>query len=107
LGRFNYTTGGADSRVSATLEYQTAELLSGDQSTYQTQAWDPTDGEAVQVMAVETISANSTLELVGRTHTSDTDATSEYEFLAILDFELAGAPPPVTYRERLKMGVGT
>lgn len=91
LGRYNYTTGGAEGRVSGQITYNGTTVLTGDINKFQTQAWDVTDGEAVQIMARESLSATADIDLDGATEASDTDATSEYEFLAVLDLTLAAA----------------
>jgi hypothetical protein len=104
LGRFNYTNSGSEARTSASVKtgassYGSAtETRSGDISVFGTQESAATNAEQVNVMAVQTFTggASNNVYLGGGRNGSDSDPTSEYEFVAVLDFTPSGG---ATYAE--------
>jgi hypothetical protein len=77
------------------------EWVGGDSRSYQTQKWDPTDGEtAIAMWRSYRDSVAYNTELVGARHNSDSNATTEYEFLAVLNLNLAAAAAAPVFPRR-------
>ena len=104
LGRFNYTAGGNDARVASTVRTGAAtfgsatDVLAGDLAVFGTQQWATTDAEQVTTMGVQAYAGGTGQDvfLGGVKGTGDNNPTTEYELVAVLNFEEASGETNIT-----------
>jgi len=93
VGRYDQASSAGE--ISGDVTVGGTPVAAGDIDTYQTQRWDATDSEHLTLMARQSITGTNDIVLRGASAASS-NPVSEYEFVAVLNLELADAGLTIT-----------